>query len=180
MESASAVILLRVRNIVDRFSMVLGILAGVILCIMITIIIIDVGGRYFFNNPLTGAMELAVGSLVFLAAFSLMYTQNQKGHLIVTVLTERISNRWQITLNAVGLILGFGIVAILAWQNLVFAMHSYAIREASWSTLPIPIYPLKFGLFAGYVLLCIHYVLDLLTIGIISKEESSLLRESGF
>jgi TRAP-type C4-dicarboxylate transport system permease small subunit len=179
-ESVRTGTLLRVKIFIDRLSMVIGVIAGIILCIMLAIIITDVSGRYGFNKPLTGAMELAEGSLVFIAALSLMYTQNQKGHLIVTVLTERISHRWQITLNIIGLILGFGIVSILAWQNLLFAMHSYAIREASWSTLPIPLYPLKFGLFAGYVLLCIHYVLDLFTVWRVSKEEVSLLREGGF
>ncbi len=171
--------LLRAKNVVDRLSIVIGILAGIILCIMISIVIIDVIGRYSFNKPLPGAMELSMASLVFIAALSLIYTQNQKSHLIVTILTERVSRRWRIVLNVTGLVLGLGIVSMLAWQNIIYAIHSYGISEVSFSTVPIPLYPMKFGLAAGYVLLCIHYVLDILISVRIREEASRLQGEKG-
>jgi TRAP-type C4-dicarboxylate transport system permease small subunit len=162
--STNVTTLFRVQKIIGRLSIAMGVLSGIILCLMLIIIWVDVTGRYCLDKPLVGAMELSVGALVFIAALSLVYTQNQRGHLVVTILTEHVSQRWQILLDFIGLVLGLGIVSFLAWQNLLFAVKSYAIYETSWTTLPLPLFPMKFALFVGYVLLCIHYILDLFTI----------------
>ncbi len=75
--------LIKTERLVDSASLFAASMAAVILLLLVILTCIDVIGRYFFNSPLTGAVELVqvcMGLIVFLS-FPLMFLRND--HVIV-------------------------------------------------------------------------------------------------
>lgn len=121
---------------------------------------VNVLGRYLFNAPLTGTLEFTESLLVLIIFFSLALTQYDGGHIRVTLLTRRLSVASQRALTVFAMLCGaifFAWCAYAAWR---FAYESWTVNEYEWGTVAFPLYPVKFVVFGGIVLLAIQFLLD--------------------
>src|SRR5512147_1008737 len=73
----------------------------------------DVFGRYFFNSPVLGAVEITELSMAILAGFAMLYTTTQRMHISVDLFFVRFSKRAQIIVDGFGSLLGFVIWGII-------------------------------------------------------------------
>jgi TRAP-type C4-dicarboxylate transport system permease small subunit len=124
--------------------------------IFMFIVFADVTGRYLFIMPLPGTLEIGEAVLVFVVFLSSTYVLINRGHVRVTLLTDRLSDSWQAWLDILAFALGFVLMLLMAWKSLPFAMSSYKLGETGLA-FPLPLYPAKFAFFAGSALLCIGF-----------------------
>jgi TRAP-type mannitol/chloroaromatic compound transport system permease small subunit len=92
------------------------------------------------------------GALFMLAG---AYTLAKNGHVRGDVLYGFLQPRTQATLDLILYIIFFmpGIIA-LTWAGWIYAQESLAIREQTFSAVPLPLYPFKFVIpVAGFMLL---------------------------
>lgn len=76
-------VLSKIERLADSASLFAANIAAVILLVLVTLTCVDVIGRYFFNSPLVGAVELVeicMGAITFFS-FPLMFIRND--HIIV-------------------------------------------------------------------------------------------------
>ena len=99
-----------------RFHSVLGVLSGFFVCLLTTIVIIDVAGRYAFKHPLMGGTELSQSALVLFVFLGITYTQTLHRHIKVSFILERISPKWEKRSEILNLAVGAVILGLLAWQ----------------------------------------------------------------
>lgn len=79
----------------------LNIIGLVFLSLMMCLTAVDVIGRYIFNRPITGALELTEFMMAVVVAFGLSYTQVKKGHVNVDVVTSKLPKKVQEVINSI-------------------------------------------------------------------------------
>lgn len=80
--------LVRVERLTETVSLFSANIAAMILLLLVTLTCVDVVGRYFFNSPLVGTVELVqicMGAITFFS-FPLMFLRND--HIIVDLVPQ--------------------------------------------------------------------------------------------
>jgi len=124
--------LLRLEKIFDRFSDVMGWVAGVLNLLMLVNVFYDSIMRYFFNTGSIALQEMEwhLFSMVFL--FGIAYALKEDGHVRVDVLYDRFSPRRKALVNIGGAILFLLPLSILIIEGSVWYVHeAYASGEVS-------------------------------------------------
>jgi len=97
--------LLKVEKFFDRFSNLMGWIAGFLNLVMLVNVFYDSIMRYFFNSGSIALQEMEwhLFSIVFL--FGMAYTLKEDGHVRVDILYDRFTPRWKAIVNIGGALL---------------------------------------------------------------------------
>jgi TRAP-type C4-dicarboxylate transport system permease small subunit len=143
-----------------RLLRIFGLLAAYATFVMMVLVVVNVTGRYLFNAPVTGTLEITESLLVIIILMALALTQFHDGHIRVTILTRRMPPALGRLAAIFALILGAAFFAWCSYASWKFAYQSYTVNEAEWGSITFPLYPIKFIVFFGIILLAIQFVLD--------------------
>ena len=127
---------------------------------MMALVVINVAGRYLLNKPLSGTLEFTESLLVLVIFLSVALTQFDGGHIRVTLLTRHLSAPWARTFNIVCMLAGAAFFTWCAYAAWVFAAQSYSFNEQEWGEVVFPLWPMKFVVFVGILLLAVQFLLD--------------------
>ena len=115
--------LLKLESWFDRFSDLMGWVAGVLNLIMLVNVFYDAIARYFFNTGSIALQEMEwhLFSMVFL--FGIAYALKEDGHVRVDVLYDRFSPRWKAIVNIGGALLLLLPLSILIIEGSIWYVH---------------------------------------------------------
>lgn len=123
----------------------LGALCAIVLFIMMALTCVDVVGRYLFNRPVPGGLEMIeilVAATVFAA---LPLVTRREGHVTVDLL-DAISPDWLLRVQHVlGNLLAAVVCGTLAWQLWIRAGRMLGYGDTT-AVLRIPLYPLTYSM----------------------------------
>lgn len=131
---------LKIERLATRASLFAAGLAALVLLVLVVLTCIDVVGRYFFNAPLVGAVELVqicMGLIIFLT-FPLMFLKND--HVMVDLIPQfgRGKLGWLVAVTSLVVIV---VVALMLGDR----VYDYAVRAMEdgdiTQYLSIPRYP---------------------------------------
>lgn len=122
--------------------------------------------------PVKGAFELMGFFGAVLTTFSLGYTQIQKGHILVDILTIRFPARVQNAINLVGHFISMAFFILVAWQITTWASTLRTTGEVT-ETLRIIYYPFTYAAAFGCAVLALVFLVDFLKIILPSKRSLS-------
>lgn len=130
---------------------------------MVLSTMLDTVIRYVFSKSLPGVIEYNGILLAVLAFMGLAGTQLAKGHIQVTSFVARLNPRSQLRLEVVHLIVALVFVAVLGYETLLGALHSFKIKEYYWGVIGQTIYIwwAKFSLPVGLAMLFLQFLADL-------------------
>jgi TRAP-type mannitol/chloroaromatic compound transport system permease small subunit len=140
---------------VDEMSTWLGKFAAWAVVVLTFLISWEVFSRYALNNPHAWVLDAQIMLYGFLFMLAGAYTLAKNGHVRGDVLYGFLRPRTQAALDLVLYIIFFmpGVIA-LTYAGWIYAQESLAIREQTFSAVPIPLYPFKFVIpVAGFMLL---------------------------
>jgi TRAP-type transport system small permease protein len=126
----------------DRALRLLALGAGVALLGLLGLVIFDVVMRYVLRLPFLGAYEMSELLMVLIVFLALPYCAATGGHVAVDVLApilDRPGFRW---LNVLTHLAGALLMAVIAWQGMLYAFGSAARGEAT-NMLGIPKQPFE-------------------------------------
>jgi TRAP-type transport system small permease protein len=103
---------------------------------------IDVIGRYFFNKPIMGGMELLELSMAIFGGAAILYTSTRRGHIAVDLFYAMFPRPIQVAVHGFGSLLGFAIWGIIAYKAFILGRESLMTGFAS-SILMIPVGPFE-------------------------------------
>lgn len=112
-----------------------------------------------FRQSIKGCYELVGLVSVLVISLSLGYTSLQRGHIAVEILVRRFSTAKRRVIRLINCGMSFALVAVLAWQSFLYAMHLREVGEVS-PTLQIHIHPFVLGLTFGAILLCLVLIVE--------------------
>jgi len=120
--------LLKLETLFDRFSDVMGWIAGILNLAMLLNVFNDAIMRYFFSSGSIALQEMEwhLFSMVFL--FGIAYGLKEDGHVRVDVLYDRFSPRWKAIVN-----IGGTVLFLLPLSVLIVEGSVWYVREAYMS-----------------------------------------------
>ena len=136
-------------------------IAMVPLTAMMFLVAIDVCLRYFFRRPITGSNDLEELMLIVIVYCSIAHTQFLKGHVSVTLVTDKLHRRAEVIANIIIYFFSTAICGLMGVATINLGrltLLGQTSGEAATATLEIPTAP--FILIAGAGL--ITYSLELL------------------
>jgi TRAP-type C4-dicarboxylate transport system permease small subunit len=150
------------RHAYGRLLHALGLTAAVATLSIMVLVVANIIGRYLFNAPITGAFEVTESLLVITTMLGLALTQYHGGHIRVTILTRRLPSSAAWMAKICSLVIATGFFTWCSYASWKFAYESYSFDEQEWGSITFPLYPVKFAVFFGIVLLTVQFLLDLL------------------
>jgi TRAP-type C4-dicarboxylate transport system permease small subunit len=113
--------------------------------ILMILTVIDVGGRYLFNRPLTGAPEIIQASIVGITFLQIPYVQFMDQHLRVTVFYDKLGDRAKVVLNEISYFLGALVFALICFSGWDFLIKAIRISEydGTPASIMVPTWPVR-------------------------------------
>ena len=142
--------------ITNSFSEWSGKISSFLVYVGMFILVFEVVARYFFNAPTVwahGYSQRVFGSyFIMIGAYTLL----QNGHVRVDVLYRRFSVRGRAFLDVINYALLLLWSCVLIKEGITFFAGSWTVREVDEMVLAHPIYPVKFLLVVGAVLITLQ------------------------
>lgn len=144
--------------------------AGAVLVALMLITVVDVSGRYFFNAPLEGTLDLTQMSVVAMVYLGMAYTTYHGAHAVISVLYDRLPQPAARILDRIINLSAASLFVIIAWRT---ALNAIQIKQFGQSTqlLLLPLYPVYWVVVAGCVVTALIFLLQTIDPDMHEKEE---------
>lgn len=117
-----------------------------------------------FGQPVPNVLE-ACETIMFASVFlGMAYVALHRGHVNVTMFTQRLSPRAQTILDAGVLLLAAAVFGLLTWSSWVLAWQWFLIREIRLGAFPWPIWPFRFLFVVGMGLIALQLIFSVSTL----------------
>ena len=124
--------LLRLEKLFDKFSDVMGWIAGVLNLLMLVNVFYDAIMRYFFKTGSIAMQEMEWHLFAIVFLFGIAYGLKEDGHVRVDVLYDRFSPRTQAIVNLAGTFLFLLPLSVLIIEGSVwYVQEAYTSGEVS-------------------------------------------------
>lgn len=151
-------------KIIKKMAEFLTFLSAIILALMLFMCNFDSIGRYFFNLPLPGNLEMNEALIVIVIFLPLAYCQMTKGHIHLSVVTERLSGGVQRVFSIISSVFVLVYLSLLMINTFKSALYSFNTSEISNGAVGFPIYPAKTAIFVGAALFLCYVVVNWISI----------------
>lgn len=128
--------------------------SAVVIIILMILVVADICGRYFFNNPITGASELASFLMIIIVFPALAWTALAGKHVKVDLLMERFPPRAQAIFGSITLLLALGTYIVITWQSV---LRSIMVNNIT-SLLRLPHQPFYWVMVVGWSVFCLSII----------------------
>jgi TRAP-type C4-dicarboxylate transport system permease small subunit len=121
---------------------------GAVLAVLMAVIIVDVIGRYLFNAPLYGSLDLAVVLLVLAVSCAIGYGGRTGAHVTADMVTTLAGPTFDWISGVCIKVFAAAIVAIWSWRLFVTGQTAARLGEST-QLLNIPFSPIYTALSIG-------------------------------
>ena len=145
----------------ERLTLWLARIAAVALGLIAVVTFCDVIARKVFNSGFTFTVEMTEMLMALIVFLGVGLVTHQRGHIVVDVLTLRLSERSRVWLGLVTNVLSLGFVLLMVWRLWIQA----AFITSKGDTTPIwnvPLWPIAYVIAAGSVFLVTGLALHVL------------------
>jgi len=112
------------------------------------------------GQPVPDVLE-ACETIMFASVFlGMAYVALQRGHINVTMFTQRLSLRSQTLLDASVRLLAASVFTLLTWSSWKLAWKWFLIREVRLAELPWPIWPFRFLFVLGMGMIAMQLIVS--------------------
>jgi TRAP-type C4-dicarboxylate transport system permease small subunit len=150
-------------RVVETLSRIGAVVGGVGIVILMLLATAGAIGRKF-GHPVPDVLE-ACETIMFASVFlGMAYVALQRGHINVTLFTQRLSPRAQTILDAGVLLLAAAVFGMLTWSSWGLAWKWFLIREVRLGAFPWPIWPFRFLFVVGMGLIALQLIFSAATL----------------
>lgn len=147
----------QIKNIVQKSSFYFCNICMFVLIPMMLLTSFDVLARFFFNNPVSGSVEISSYFMAILILTGLAYTHQVKGQIFVELLVKRLPYFFQHSLNIFTGLLSLFIIVLLTWQGWLEAVNEQGVSDM----LRIPQWPFEMLVPVAGFLLSLEILMDI-------------------
>jgi TRAP-type C4-dicarboxylate transport system permease small subunit len=139
-DGQSGTILIGLANAIRKVSRVSFYAGSGLLFVIMFLVTFDVTGRYLFNSPLLGNLEITEFLLAGAVLLGLAYTQDLHGNVDLELLYNHFPKRAQKFLDILPPIIGIGLFTIVCWESGINAIEGWQ-KNLTSDVLRIPAWP---------------------------------------
>lgn len=140
----------------------LAAVASTVLAIMMFLMAADVIGRYIFNAPIPGALELIEFAMAIIVPLAILHCAAQRSHVVVDLVVDRFPRIWRLIVDTLTSILCAVFAGIVCWRNILNVIDTYSSKMTS-AVLKLPSFPFGIPLAAGMGLFALILLAHLMT-----------------
>jgi TRAP-type C4-dicarboxylate transport system permease small subunit len=122
---------------------IIGPIVSVVLFFMMALTFADVVGRYVFNSPITGALELTEFAMAIVIFLGLTLLSTEEGHVTVDLFDNFIPDKIKAVQTVIVNIISAVIVGVISWQLWVKAAETAEYGDIT-QFLRMPLAPLLY------------------------------------
>jgi len=137
-------------------------ISSFLLIAMMMLVVSNVTGRYLFEHPVHGTIEITEFIMVAIVYFTLSHTQAIKSHIRVELLFGVLSRKAKLILDLVTYVFGLVIFALITWQGIMCFIDSWEILEETDGYIEFPIYPAKLTIPIGCFIFSLRFIADII------------------
>jgi TRAP-type C4-dicarboxylate transport system permease small subunit len=128
------------------------VIGAIALMAMMVIVVSNCLGRAFFRTPIWGTIEIAGLAGVIVVAAAVGFAEWEHRHIVVDVVTNRLTPRIRAIADIFTLFLSLGAIGFMLWAIFNDALNALEIREITLTTGVITA-PFKFTWAIGIIIL---------------------------
>ena len=146
-------------SVIDNISGYTGKFYGVLIVALVLVMVVEVVMRYVFNRPIMGIQDVDCAYFGAFYTMAAAYALLEGAHVRVDVVWSQFSHRNRAIIDLITFPFFALFLGGLLYTSWIFAMNATWIAgvglnlEVDQSHLRLPLYPLKWTLFIGTVLL---------------------------
>jgi len=140
---------------IGKISLISGVISGVLSFLLMFLITFDVTGRYFFDSPITGTLEISRLTLAWICFLGLIYAYTEDAHVRVNFFIIRMGHRWRTLFELFACLVGLFLFGFLTWKSWNYFWSSWIRREWFAAPIPIPYWLAKLSVPVGTFTFCI-------------------------
>jgi TRAP-type C4-dicarboxylate transport system permease small subunit len=151
----------RVGRLNERVTSWLARIAALALALIAVVTLCDVVARKVFNSGFTFTVEMTELAMALIVFMGVGLVTHQRGHIVVDVLTLRLSERARVWLGLVANVLSLGFVLLMVWR--LWLQAAFILSKGDTTPIwNIPLWPIAYLIAAGGIFLVTGLVLHLL------------------
>jgi len=101
------------------------------LFVMMMVTVVDVTGRFLFNLPVTGSIEIT-GYLLLLTVFlGIPYASARGQHIRIDLVSAKFKGRRALILESITLLVEIAIFAVLVWQSIRYSVLMHTMNRVT-------------------------------------------------
>jgi TRAP-type C4-dicarboxylate transport system permease small subunit len=144
----------------------LALISGLAVLALVLLAVVSVGGRNFFNQPLSGYVDWIEIAMPLIAFTGVAYTQRLGGHIRMDILIGNLRRRWLWAAEFLTTLIIFIVMVILVWGSFSHFDRSFDFTAPLWSRdstmdIAIPLWPAKLLAPVAFSVLCLRLALQL-------------------
>lgn len=152
-----------IHKILDRLLMTAMILSMSSCLFMVAITVLDVFARHMIGRPVPGVTEFNEVLMVCVVFLGLGLSQKDKAQIRAELFISRMSPKWRKALDLFSLVMGWGFWTLLAVLAVSRGWGSFVMGEYREGLLKFPIWPARWALAIGMILMSIQLIRDIVT-----------------
>lgn len=125
-----------------RIEKLTSLIAGYGIFVLMMLGVWHVIGRKFFSAPVFGYIDIVEVMMAFLVFLAIGYTERLGGHIRMELAILFLRGRVQVLFELVSVLLGLGVVGVIAYYSWTHAMRAYWLGDSSIDA-EIPLWPSK-------------------------------------
>jgi C4-dicarboxylate transporter, DctQ subunit len=141
----------------DRVEDALAFVASCMLVFTVVFVPIDVGSRYFLGKPITWVYEVTEYILLMVPCLGMAWLARHDGHVVIDVLTSRLSPATQRRLAAGVFALVALVCAFVAWWGGAVTLQSYRASATIENVLQTPQWLIYVCIPVGFALTALEF-----------------------
>ena len=153
---------IQLANIIHKINNWVTYISVAVLLIMVFFVAADVIGRYLFDRPILGGMEIQELMMVVIIFLALGITTFDKQHVYVELLVIRLKGRTLAIVNSIATLASLIFIALLIWQTAKNGLNDLTSEAPTISpSLSIPIAPFIFVATLGLIFMALEFFIIL-------------------
>lgn len=137
-------------------------IGSIVLAIMTLWVFADAMGRYFFNHPLPGTLEITEEYLmVIIVFFAISYTQKVDGHVKVDIFLPYIPAKARVLLEKTNRLIILGFSTLIVIQGFQQFLNAVKLHSVSRGVLAYPLAPVYLLMVFGMVVFSVRLIYEI-------------------
>jgi TRAP-type C4-dicarboxylate transport system permease small subunit len=158
----------KIKRVIRYIEYGLAAIGGVMFVAMMVLSTADVIGRYVFNRPIAGTLEITTTFMAGIVLLGWAYTQKNREHIRMELFVGRLPARGRAAFEIFTTLLSLVLFAAIVYQSTIIALKYWNVGRV-FNTLPIPVAPFHFWVPIGGALLCLEFIIQMVEQAMIVK-----------
>lgn len=143
--------------------------------VLVAVSIVDIGGRFFFNHPLDGAVEISELIMVIIIFLCFGHSFTEKTHIRVDMFVSKMSKKNEVRLRIIIRIMILFFLVLMVKET---AKDAFSKMAAYTNVLEIPLFPFAFLIPIGTAICALSLLMHILD-DLGSKRVNKITRDKG-